>query len=97
MWIWVGAKLISAATPKAHAGPFKRQAKTVESSSVRMLKNEATFLQGRERFGAEDLMPKIGGENVEKAHRREDRTGQRSLNFDVMIDDRPDTKSGLRR
>ena len=43
MWIWVGAKLMSAATPKAHASPFKRHAKIAESSSVRMLKRDATL------------------------------------------------------
>src|ERR1700682_2934584 len=35
MWSCVGATLISAASPKAHAAPFKRHAKIVESNRVR--------------------------------------------------------------
>ena len=33
MWIWVGAKPISAAMPKAHQGPFRRQAKIVKAAA----------------------------------------------------------------
>ena len=45
-------------------------------------------MQGRERLRVEDEVPQIGSENVEKPHRRQNRAGERLLNFDVAIDDR---------
>src|SRR5687767_12798614 len=44
-------------------------------------------MEGRERFGAEALMPKVSGKDVEKANGRKNRAGQCFLNFDVAIDD----------
>src|SRR3954447_14782379 len=39
-------------------------------------------------FSSEYLVPGIGRENIEEAHRRQDRARERLLNFNIMLDDR---------
>jgi hypothetical protein len=43
-------------------------------------------VEGGERFSAEDLVPQISRENVKKTERRQNRTRQSFLNFDIAVD-----------
>src|SRR5215212_8697675 len=68
--------------------PFQTPGESDREHEAEDSEERRHVVESEQCLRAEELMPDIGRKDVEKPHRRQDRAGQRLLNFDVMLDNR---------